>query len=95
MGVYYKCLRGDSEHLALMERDAVAIEDALGRTWICYPIADRKAERLPMKAHVAEVFQTDATARRQGISRQGTEVRIYFCEDSSELHEKLVLDTAE
>ena len=36
MSVYYKCLSGDSEHLALMERDAVAVQDAKGRNWICY-----------------------------------------------------------
>jgi hypothetical protein len=88
MGIYYKCLCGDSEHLGLMEPDAVAIRDPAGRNWICYPIDSDEAESLPMTAHVTEVFTADATARRQGIARQGTEVRIYYCEDESELPEK-------
>ncbi len=92
MGLYYKCLCGDSEHLALMERDAVAVQDSAGRNWICYPIAARKVENLTMLAHVSEVFEADATARRQGIGQQGTEVRIYYCEDERELFEKLLLD---
>jgi hypothetical protein len=93
MGVYYKCLCGDSQHLALMERDAVAVQDAVGRNWICHPIATRKVENLTMLAHVSEVHEADATARRQGIGQQGTEVRIYYCEDERELSEKLLLDT--
>jgi hypothetical protein len=94
MGAYYKCLCGDSEHLALMEHDAVALQDARGRNWICYTIADQEAEELPMLAHVADVFETDAIARRQGIGGDGTEVRIYYCENEDELFEKLLLDTA-
>ena len=94
MGVYYKCLCGDSEHLGLMEQNALAVRDATGRNWICYPIADQEAEDLPMRAHVSEVFAADATARRHGIGQQGTEVRIYFCDDELELMTKLLLDTA-
>jgi hypothetical protein len=94
MATYYKCLRGDSEHLGLMEPEAIAIRDAAGRTWICYPIDDNEAAVLPMTDHVSEVFAADATARRQGIARQGTEVRIYCCEDQGELSEKLLADTA-
>jgi hypothetical protein len=93
MGIYYKCLCGDSEHLALMERDAVAVQDAKGRNWICHPITARKVENLTMVAHVSDVFETDATARRHGIGKQGTEVRIYYCEDERDLFEKLLLDT--
>ncbi len=94
MGVYYKCLCGDSEHLALLESNAVAIRDAAGRNWICHPIAARKVENLTMLGHVSEVFEADATARRQGIGQFGTEVRIYYCEHESELLEKLLLDTS-
>ena len=93
MGIYYKCLCGDSEHLALMEPEAVAILDGQGRNWICYPIADEEAENLPMAAHVSDVFQSDETARRHGIAEHGTEVRIYYCDDESELTEKLLTDT--
>ena len=77
-----------------MERDAVAIQDGAGRIWICYPIARRKVENLTMLAHVSDIFEADALARRQGISQQGTEVRIYYCEDQDELLEKLLQDTA-
>lgn len=94
MGTYYKCLSGDSEHLGLMEPDAVAIRDAAGRTWICCPIDNNEAAVLPMVEHVSEVFAADATARRQGIARLGTEVRIYYCEDESELSDKLLADSA-
>ena len=93
MGVYYKCLCGDSEHLGLMEPDAVAVRDAAGRNWICYPIDSDEADSLPMVAHVSEVFAADATARRHGIAHEGTEVRIYYCEDESELPEKLSADS--
>ena len=92
MGIYYKCLCGDSEHLGLMEPDAVAVRDGAGRNWICYPIDSDEAESLPMTAHVTEVFAADATARRQGIAREGTEVRIYYCEYEAELPEKLAAD---
>jgi hypothetical protein len=92
MGIYYKCLRGDSEHLGLMEPDAVAIRDAAGRNWICYPIDSDEAASLPMAAHVSEVFAADATARRQGIAQGGTEVRIYYCEDEAELSGKLAAE---
>jgi hypothetical protein len=93
MGIYYKCLRGDSEHLALMEPEAVAIRDSQGRNWICYPISDEEAENLPMAAHVSEVFQSDARARRHGLAEHGTEVRIYYGEDENDLTEKLMADT--
>ncbi len=76
-----------------MESDAVAVVDARGRTWICYPIDGEDVENLTMLGHVSEVFAADATARRQGLSQQGTEVRIYFCEGETELYEKLLLDT--
>jgi hypothetical protein len=88
-GGYYKCLRGDSEHLAMFEPDAFAVLDARGRNWICYRIAQRQVEDLSMVAHVADVFEADAAASRHGLNEGGTEVRIYFCEDAAELHEKL------
>jgi hypothetical protein len=94
MGVYYKCLCGDSEHLAVMELDALVLQDAAGRNWICHPIAKHKVENLTMLAHVSEVLEADASARRRGIGQQGTEVRIYHCEDEQELLEKLRRDTA-
>ena len=49
MGVYFKCLCGDSEHLGLMEPDAVAVRDPAGRTWICYPIDAGEAESHPQE----------------------------------------------
>jgi len=75
-----------------MEHDAVAVRDAAGRNWFCYPISARKVENLTMLAHVSEVLEADATARRQGLAQHGTEVRIYYCDDQRELLEKLLLD---
>ena len=63
-GVYYQCLRGDSEHLALFEREAFAVCDTRGRNWICYPIPRRKVENLSMVAHVADVSEADAPATK-------------------------------
>lgn len=91
-GTYYKCLHGDSVHLALFEPEAFAVRDAHGRDWICYPIARRKVENLTMVAHVADVFEADAAASRHGLSAQGTEVRICFCDDPSELPERLAFN---
>ena len=91
MGTYYKCLCGDSEHLALMEPDAVAICDSLGRNWMCYPIPDEEVERLSMLGHLTDVHAADDAARRFGLSNSGTEVRIYCCDDEHELEEKLGL----
>ena len=70
-GTYYKCLRGDSEHLALFEPEALAVCDTRGRNWICYPIPRRKVENLSMVAHVADVFEADAAASKRGLQRPG------------------------
>jgi hypothetical protein len=38
LGVYFKCLRRDSENLALTEPDAFVVQDAKGRNWMCYAL---------------------------------------------------------
>jgi hypothetical protein len=91
-GMYFKCLRGDNEHLALAEHDSFAVQDTRGRNWVCYPIPWRKVENLTMVAHLSEVFKTDDVSRRLGLGDAGTEVRIYFCKDESELRELLAED---
>jgi hypothetical protein len=88
-GRYYKCLRGDSEHLALTEPFSFAVHDAMGRNWICYPIAREDVEKLKLLDHVADVMAADAVLNKLGMSRQGTEVRVYFCQREAELREKL------
>ena len=35
-----------------MEPDALAVQDAIGRNWICYPIDADKVETLTMAEHV-------------------------------------------
>lgn len=92
MGVYFKCLRGDSSHLALTERNSFAVLDGRGGNWICHPIPRKKVENLTMVAHISDVVQADATASKQGLDAEGTEVRIYFCENETELAEKLRAD---
>lgn len=89
MSTYYKCLRGDSQHLALTEADAFFVRDIRGRNWICYPIPARKVENLTLLAHVTDVFEADAAAQRHGLGNAGTDVRIIYCEDPSELADKL------
>lgn len=91
-GIYFKCLRGDSEHLALTEPFSFAVQDSNGRNWICYPIPREDVESLSMVAHVADVFEADEKASKCGLSDGGTEVRIYFCKNEAELRERLAAD---
>ena len=93
-GTYYKCLRGDSQHLAVAEPESFAVRDARGRDWICFPVSEEDAEQLDLRQHVADVRQADATLRKHGLSQEGTEVRIYFCADETELRDKLAEDLA-
>lgn len=86
---YYKCLCGDSAHLALTESDSFACCDARGRNWICYPLTSDDVEHLTMLEHVRDVFSVDAALTRQGLSAGGTEVRVVLCETLDELPEKL------
>lgn len=88
-GVYYKCLRGDSEHLALAEPMSFAIQDAQGRNWICHPIRREDVDKFKLLDHVADVRAADAVLGKHGLSEQGTEVRVYFCEDEATLRDKL------
>jgi hypothetical protein len=92
MGTYYKCLCGDSEHLGLVEPDSVAVQDATGRNWICYPIPDKIVDELSMLEHLNDVHWADFTATKQGFATVGTQVRIYYCEDEDDLFEKLSED---
>jgi hypothetical protein len=88
-GIYYKCLRGDSENLGLTEPDSFIVHDAKGRDWICYPVNAGDVAMLNLLDHVADVLAADAALRRHGMLEHGTEVRVYFCEDDAELREKL------
>jgi hypothetical protein len=92
MATYYKCLRGDSVHLGMIERDAFVVRDTRGRNWICFPIPQRKVENLTLLAHLADVVEADAAAGKQGLRQEGTEVRIYCCEEETELADKLAFD---
>jgi hypothetical protein len=91
-GVYYKCLRGDSENLGITEPFSFVVHDARGRNWICYPVSHQDVERLSLRDHVIDVAQADAALRKSGISRRGTEMRVHFCGDNAELREKLAID---
>ena len=91
-GVYFKCLRGDSENLALAEPDSFALEDAKGRTWICYPVTREDVDKLTLLDHVADTMAADAALRKHGLSATGTELRVYFCRHWYELHHKLATE---
>ena len=93
MGIYYKCLRGDSENLGLTEPHSFVVQDARERNWICYPVSREDVEKLNLLDHVADVMKADAMLSKLGLSGQGTEVRVYFCQDEAELREKLAKDS--
>ena len=92
MSVYYKCLSGDSEHLAVAEPFSFGVLDAKGRNWICHPICQADLENLDLRQHLADVRETDARADRHGLRQRGTEVRICYCHSAAELREKLADD---
>ena len=90
MSIYYKCLRGDNEHLALFEAEAFAVTDTTGRTWICFPIDAQEVENRTLAGHMTDVLTADAQLRAQGFSKRGTEVQIIYCEEGPhELQAKL------
>jgi hypothetical protein len=89
MSDFYRCLRGDNEHLAMFEPDAFVVEDALGHRWICCPIPEVQAESLPLRAHLTEVRDADAKLRAKGLGEGGTGVRIICCESLEELQAQL------
>jgi len=89
MSGFYRCLRGDNEHLAMFEPDAFVVEDANGHTWICCPIPETQVESLPLLAHLTEVRDADAKLREKGVGEGGTGVRIIYCESQEELQAQL------
>ena len=76
-------MHGANAHLALTEDHSFAVEDAVGRSWICYPIKREEVESLAMLDDLVEIDETD---RKVGES---TEVRLVFCENENELRQKL------
>lgn len=93
-GIYYKCLRGDSENLGLTEPFSFVVQDASGKDWICYPVSRADVEKLSLLDHVVDAMQADTKLREHGLSDHGTETRLCFCQDVSELREKLAKEPA-
>jgi len=89
MSSFYKCLRGDNEHLALFEPDAFVVDDRQGQPWICFPLADEQVDRLNLLAYVNDVHAADAWLQQHGLKVAGTEVRIICCENPAELPTRL------
>ncbi len=85
MSSFYKCLRGDNEHLGLFEPDAFVVRDGHGAPWICFPLAPEQVEHMNLLAHVADVHEADACLQQHGLGAGGTEVRIICCEGQEEL----------
>jgi hypothetical protein len=88
-GIYYKCLRGDSENIGLFEPCSFAVQDDKGRNWICCPVSKEDVEELNFLDQVGDVKEADAKLRKHGLAGEGTEVRVYFCQDEAELRERL------
>ena len=93
-GIYYKCLHGDSDNLGFSEPFSFAVRDSSGKDWICYPVSREDVEKLSLLDHVVDVMQADAKLREHGLSNHGTETRVCFCQDVSELGEKLAKEPA-
>ena len=85
LGIYYKCLHGANAHLAMSEDDSFAIEDTLGRSWICYPVKSEVVENLDLLTDLPEIDETDNKLGRD----VETDVRLVFCEQLSQLRDKL------
>jgi len=83
-GIYFKCYRGSNAHFALTEPDSLAVEDELGRSWICYPVPRHVAENLDMLFDLTDLNRMDKKTGEE------TDVRIVFCQRPSQLKEKLV-----
>ena len=85
---------GDSENLGLTEPFSFVVQDTNGENWICYPVSREDVEMLSLLDHVVDVMQADAKLRKHGSSNHGTETRVYFCQDVSELRGKLAKEPA-
>lgn len=85
LGIYYKCLHGANAHFALTEPHSFVVEDAVGRSWICYPVRRQAVEDLDLLDDLTQIETAD------GMIGGGaeTEVRLVFCEDEGELGDKL------
>jgi hypothetical protein len=84
LGVYFKCLKGANAHFALTEPNSFALQDAVGRDWVCYPIPQHVVQQLDMLSDLAEIDHADEK------SGEETDVRLVFCRTTSDLPKKLV-----
>jgi hypothetical protein len=82
-GIYFKCYSGPNAHIALTEPDSLAVEDELGRTWICYPVPRHIVENHDMLLDLTELDRMD---KKTG---EVTDVRLVFCQRPSQLKRKL------
>ncbi len=83
IGIYFKCYRGSNAHFAVTEPDSLAVEDELGRSWICYPVPRHVVENLDMLSDLADLDRMD---RKTG---DVTDMRLVFCQRPSQLKGKL------
>jgi hypothetical protein len=87
LGVYFKCLKGANAHFALTEPNSFALQDAVGRDWVCYPVPPHVVEQLDMLSVLAEIDRADENVGEQ------TDVRLVFCQRVKNLPEKLAEET--
>ncbi len=91
----FLCYRGDCDNLAYQQagRPPFVAVDALGREWLCVEstLTEMPTEFLPGGA--AELMEAQGAAQRQGLSVEGSSVRLSDCPDDDSLRRRLILDT--
>lgn len=84
-GVYFRCLCEGNALVAFSQPDAFAVEDELGRNWICHPIQTRVLDYIELLADPPEIDTVDGNLGGQSK----TMVRIVYCTDASEVRTEL------
>lgn len=60
-GIHFRCLRGANARFALAEPNSFALQDALSRDWICFPVP-QVVQELDMLPDLVEVVKADEKA---------------------------------
>lgn len=89
LGIYFKCYSGANAHFALSEPNSFALQDALGRDWICFPIPPHVVRELDMLTDLVDVAKADEKAGEKTL------VRLVFCREVGDLAGELVGGSSE
>lgn len=88
LGIYFKCFRGANAHFALSEPNSFALQDALGRDWLCYPVPPHVVRQLDMLSELVDVKKADQKVGEKTI------MRLVFCRGIGDLAGELVSKTS-